>query len=247
MCGLLSNKLVIYGQYGAYGVCWTSLDPVEQQQIAHQSSSCSSFIPPQGRSCSQSGQDRGQSIFQNLHSVHQQCCSMISKKVVLAGGCRSPSSSLSTSLPPSPSSWQKEDWEPDFLEAALISLEVKVGVVHNCTIFLWSLDVRNIVHRPPMCVFFFLHRALGAILDQNECVFFAKNNCLGSAPEEKNKFWWKKSFLWPREAVFCDLRSFPKNKDHSPKIRIICIQSLFLFQSCDQDIERVLPKIRIDH
>ena len=112
---------------------------------AHQSSSCSSFLPPQGRSCSQSGQDRGQSIFQNLHSVHQQCCSMISKKVVLAGGCRSPSSSLSTSLPPSPSSWQKEDWEPDFLEAALISLEVKVGVVHNCTIFLWSLDVRNIV------------------------------------------------------------------------------------------------------
>ena len=96
---------------------------------AHQSSSCSSFLPPQGRSCSQSGQDRGQSIFQNLHSVHQQCCSMISKKVVLAGGCRSPSPSLSTSLPPSPSSWQKEDWEPDFLEAALISLEVKVGGV----------------------------------------------------------------------------------------------------------------------
>ena len=106
-----------------------SLDPVEQQQIAHQSSSCSSFLPPQGRSCSQSGQDRGQSIFQNLHSVHQQCCSMISKKVVLAGGCRSPSPSLSTSLPPSPSSWQKEDWEPDFLEAALISLEVRVGGV----------------------------------------------------------------------------------------------------------------------
>ena len=39
--------------------------------------------PPQGRSCSQSGQDRGQSIFQNLHSVHQQCCSMKGKKVVL--------------------------------------------------------------------------------------------------------------------------------------------------------------------
>ena len=106
-----------------------SLDPVEQQRIAHQSSSCSSFLPPQGRSCSQSGQDRGQSIFQNLHSVHQQCCGMISKKVVLAGGCRSPSPSLSTSLPPSSSSWQKEDWEPDFLEAALISLEVKVGGV----------------------------------------------------------------------------------------------------------------------
>ena len=41
----------------------------------------------------------------------------------------SPSSSLSTSLPPSPSSWQKEDWEPDFLEAALISVEVKAGGV----------------------------------------------------------------------------------------------------------------------
>ena len=52
---------------------------------------------------------------------------MISKKVVLAAGGRSPSSSPSTSLPPSPSSWQKEDWEPDFLEAALISLEVKAG------------------------------------------------------------------------------------------------------------------------
>ena len=48
---------------------------------------------------------------------------------MLAGGGRSPSSSLSTSLPPSPSSWQKEDWEPDFLEAALISLEVKAGGV----------------------------------------------------------------------------------------------------------------------
>ena len=207
MCGLLSNKLVIYGQYGAYGVCWTSLDPVEQQQIAHQSSSCSSFLPPQGRSCSQSGQDRGQSIFQNLHSVHQQCCSMISKKVVLAGGCRSPSPSLSTSLPPSPSSWQKEDWEPDFLEAALISLEVKVGVVHNCTIFLWSLDVRNIVQGgDPLYAAFFLHRALEAILDQNECVFFAKNNCLGCEPEKKNNFGEKnhfcgpgRPFLWPSE------------------------------------------------
>ena len=41
--------------------------------------------PPQGRSCSQSGQDRGQSTFHNLHSVHQQCCSMVlTKKVVMA-------------------------------------------------------------------------------------------------------------------------------------------------------------------
>ena len=28
----------------------------------------------------------------------------------------------------------------------------------------------------------------------------------------------KKSFLWPGEVVFCDLRSFPKNKERSPKI-----------------------------
>ena len=48
-------------------------------------------------------------------------------------------------------------------------------VVHNCTIFLCSLDVRNKVQGgDPLYAGFFLHRALEAILDQNECVFLQK-------------------------------------------------------------------------
>ena len=48
-------------------------------------------------------------------------------------------------------------------------------VEHNCTIFLCSLDVRNIVQGgDPLYAFFFLHRALEAILDQNECIFLQK-------------------------------------------------------------------------
>ena len=48
-------------------------------------------------------------------------------------------------------------------------------LVHNCTIFLCSLDVRNIVQGgDPLYAVFFLHRALEAILDQNECVFLQK-------------------------------------------------------------------------
>ena len=48
-------------------------------------------------------------------------------------------------------------------------------VVHNCTIFLCSLDVRNIVQGgDPLYAVFFLHRALEAILDQNEWVFSKK-------------------------------------------------------------------------
>ena len=48
-------------------------------------------------------------------------------------------------------------------------------LVHNCTIFLCSLDVRNIVQGgTPYMRVFFLHRALEAILDQNECVFLQK-------------------------------------------------------------------------
>ena len=48
-------------------------------------------------------------------------------------------------------------------------------IVHNCTIFLCSLDVRNIVQGGnPLYAGFFLHRALEAILDQNECVFLQK-------------------------------------------------------------------------
>ena len=72
--------------------------------------------------------------------------------------------------------------------------------------------------------FFFLHRALGAILDQNECVFFAKNNCLGCEPEKKKIILVKKIIFVARGGRFCDLLSFPKNKDRSPKIRITCIQ-----------------------
>ena len=49
------------------------------------------------------------------------------------------------------------------------------NVVHNRTIFLCSLDVRNIVQGgDPLYAGFFLHRALEAILDQNECVFLQK-------------------------------------------------------------------------
>ena len=48
-------------------------------------------------------------------------------------------------------------------------------LVHNCTIFLCSLDVRNIVQGgDPLYAVFFLHRALEATLDQNECVFLQK-------------------------------------------------------------------------
>ena len=78
-------------------------------------------------------------------------------------------------------------------------------------------------------------------------LFCKKNNCLGCEPKKKKLILVKKIIFVAWGGRFCDLLSFPKNKDRSPKIRITCIQSLFLFQSCDQDIERVLPKIRIDH
>ena len=69
-------------------------------------------------------------------------------------------------------------------------IKSSMALVHNWTIFLCSLDVRNIVQGgDPYMQVFFQHRALGAILDQNECVFFAKNKCVGCEPEKKNKFW----------------------------------------------------------
>ena len=99
--------------------------------------------------------------------------------------------------------------------------QVEDQLVHNCTIFLCSLDVRNIVQGgDPLYAGFFSTQGSGGYTWPKWVRFFAKNNCLGCEPEKKNKFWWKKSFLWPGEAVFCDLRSFPKNKDRSPKIRI---------------------------
>ena len=180
MCGLLSNKLVIYGQYGAYGVCWTSItgssgataDCTPKLFVLLLPSSTGAQLQPEW-----SGQ-------RSKHIPKSSQCSsamlqLISKKVVLAGGCRSPSSSLSTSLPPSPSSWQKEDWEPDFLEAALISLEVKVGVVHNCTIFLWSLDVRNIVQGGgPLYAAVNHKQGCGGCIWPKWVRFFEKNTCL---------------------------------------------------------------------
>ena len=95
------------------------------------------------------------------------------------------------------------------------------SIVHSCTIFLCFLDgeIQYSVATPYMRLFF-LHRALEAILDQNECVFLKKTNVQGVNPRKKINFGEKNHFLWPGEAVFCDLWSFPKNKDRSPKIRI---------------------------
>ena len=70
---------------------------------------------------------------------------------------------------------------------------------------------------------FFLHRALEAILDQNECVFLQKTTVLGVNPRKKIILV-KKIIFVARGGRFCDLLSFPKNKDRSPKIRITCIQ-----------------------
>ena len=65
-----------------------------------------------------------------------------------------------------------------FLEKFFVSkIKGRAPLVHNCTIFLWSLDIRNIVQGgDPLYAIFFLHRALGAILDQNECVFLQNTN-----------------------------------------------------------------------
>ena len=70
---------------------------------------------------------------------------------------------------------------------------------------------------------FFLHRALEAILDQNECVFLQKTTVFVVNPRKKIILV-KKIIFVARGGPFCDLLSFPKNKDRSPKIRITCIQ-----------------------
>ena len=58
--------------------------------------------------------------------------------------------------------------------------------------------------------FFFLHRALEAILDQNLCGFFAKNNCLGYEPEQKINLG-EKNHLWgPGRPFFVTLGALPK-------------------------------------
>ena len=61
-----------------------------------------------------------------------------------------------------------------------------LNLEHNCTIFLCSLDVRNIVQGgDPLYAGFFLHRALEAILDQNECGFLQKTTVYGVNPRKK--------------------------------------------------------------
>ena len=115
------------------------------------------------------------------------------------------------------------------------------SVEHSCTIFLCSPDVRNIEKGgDPLYAVFFSTQGSGGYTWPKWVRFFAKNNCLGCEPEKKINSGEKKSFLWPGEAVFCDLRSFPKNKDRSPKIRIL------IFPPCRQHIRRGLPDIRID-
>ena len=98
--------------------------------------------------------------------------------------------------------------------------------------------------------------------------FFCKKQLSRVWTREKKIILVKKIIFVARGGRFCDLLSFPKNKDRSPKIRITCIQSLFLFQSCDrnghwkyvtviknmdrslspcdQHTKRGLPDIRID-
>ena len=56
--------------------------------------------------------------------------------------------------------------------------------------------------RPPIYADFFLYRVLEAILEQNECVFFAKNNCLGYEPEKEKKIWAKKIIFVARGGCF---------------------------------------------
>ena len=54
-----------------------------------------------------------------------------------------------------------------------------VGVVHNCTIFLCSLDVRNIVQGgDPLYAGFFSTQGYGGYTWPNWVRFFAKNTCL---------------------------------------------------------------------
>ena len=56
---------------------------------------------------------------------------------------------------------------------------------------------------------FFLHRALEAILDQNECDFFAKKHMSNVLTREKTESVSTKSVLGSREAIFVTFRAFP--------------------------------------
>ena len=82
-----------------------------------------------------------------------------------------------------------------------------LNLEHNCTIFLCSLDVRNIVQGgDPLYAGFFSTQGSGGYTWPKWVRFFAKNNCLGCEPEKKNNFGEKnhfcgpgRPFLWPSE------------------------------------------------
>ena len=68
-----------------------------------------------------------------------------------------------------------------------VGFQFRSAVVHNCTIFLCSLDVRNIVQGgDPLYVGFFSTQGSGGYTWPKWVRFFAKNNCLGCEPENKN-------------------------------------------------------------
>ena len=97
-----------------------------------------------------------------------------------------------------------------------------LNLEHNCTIFLCSLDVRNIVQGgDPLYAFYFLHRVPEAILDQNECVFFAKKTpvqCVN--PRKKINMYENQKEIWTQGGHFCDFQSFYKYRDCFPIIGI---------------------------
>ena len=69
---------------------------------------------------------------------------------------------------------------------------------------------------------FFLHRALEAILDQNECVFLQIKHLSTVLTREKKTESGreKKYFLGPRVAIFVTFGSFAKIRDRLPKLWI---------------------------
>ena len=66
---------------------------------------------------------------------------------------------------------------------------------------------------------FFLHRALEAILDQNECDCLQKKHLSSVLTYEKTEYGWKK-ISEAQGGHFCDLWSFAKIRDRLPKLGI---------------------------
>ena len=58
--------------------------------------------------------------------------------------------------------------------------------------------------------FFFLHRALEAILDQNECGFLQKTTVQGVNPRKKINSGEKNHFCGPGRPFFVTFGAFPK-------------------------------------